>query len=181
MSFVSYIFSIIFSVNLVCGGSAPDPCQRKKFFVRLNAVCDKFTVAKQSICSDRCRYIPGSFFVGDMNGFQRNAILLRSLLYLRYPIICKRALVGIVKDKSVPVRLRMSGAFLELRRFGIRYKRKVHEIYPAVGYVCRLKAFVCKKLRVGKKFALPTLGAENANTLLSLRHRVTDALGKKII
>ena len=65
----------------------------------------------------------------------------------------------------------MLGTFLELRRFGIGYKRKIHEVDPAVGYVCSLEAFVRQKLRVGKKFPLPSLGAQNANALLSLRHR----------
>ena len=116
-----------------------------------------------------------------MDDLERDAVFFCHLLHPRHPIIRKRALVGIIKDKSVLGHSGVLGALSEFRRLGIRHKGQVHQTDPAVGYVCGHKALVSEIFRVGEKFPLPSLGAENADAFLFLRPGVAYARGEKVV
>ena len=150
-------------------------------FVRLNALRQEFSVPEQGIGRDRRGYVLRSFFVGDVNDFKRDSVLLCSLTDPRHPIVRKRALIGAVEDKAVLRYSRMSGTFPEFRRCGIRHERQVHMVDSEVGSVCDSEALVGQKLRIGKKFPLPSPGTENADAFLFLRSGIADAFGKEFV
>lgn len=104
-----------------------------------------------------------------MDGLERDTMFLRHLLHPWYPIIGVGTLIGVIQNKTVIFNRRMLRAFPELRHLCSRFNGKVHEIDPAVGYVCHTEPFVGKEFRVSKKFPLPALRAQNANTFLPLR------------
>ena len=109
--------------------------QFQKFLVRLDALGQEPTILEQSIGCDWCRHFLGRLFLGDVNGFDRDSMFLCSLLHLWHPIIGVRALVGIVKDKTVLLHLGMFGADLEFWRLGILSKGQIHEVDAAIGDV----------------------------------------------
>ena len=110
-----------------------------------------------------------------MDRFEGNAVFLRCLLHPWNPVAGERTLVGIIQNKAILGHLWMSGAVLEFRRRGIRHKGQIHQIDPAVGYVRGLEALVGQELRIGEKFPLPSLGAQDADALFALRRGVPEA------
>ena len=116
-----------------------------------------------------------------MDGFQWDAVLLRGLFHSGHPVVSKGALIGIVEDKAVALRFRMSGTVLEFRRFGVRLKRQSHQCDAAVRRIRDIKALVRHILRVRQKFPLPALCGKDTKPLFALRLRVPDALREQII
>lgn len=49
-------------------------CQRQKFFIRLNTLCQKPTVPEQGIGRDRCGHILCRFFISDMDDLEWDTI-----------------------------------------------------------------------------------------------------------
>ena len=87
--------------------------QCQKFFIWLNALCQKLSIPEQGIGGDRCWYILRGFFVGDVDCLKWDPVFLCRFLYLRHPIIGERALVGIIEDKTRFADFRMSGTIFE--------------------------------------------------------------------
>ena len=69
-------------------------------------------------------------------------MLLGRLLHSRDPVVGVGTLIGIVNYKAIPVSLRMPGAGLEFRRFGVLCKRQIHKRNAATGGIRNRKAFM---------------------------------------
>ena len=108
-------------------------------------------------------------------------MFLRRRLYARHPIASEGALIGVVEYKTAALRTRMSGAGLEFRRRRVRAERQIHQIDSAVRNVRRGKALMRKKFRIGQKFALAPLGAQDAYAHSPLRLRVPNACHQQIV
>ena len=121
------------------------------------------------------------FFISDMDDLERDTMFLRHLLHPWYPIIGVGTLIGVIQNKTVIFNRRMLRTFPELWHLCGRFHGKVHEIDPAVGYVCHTEPLVSKKFRISEKFPLPTLCTQNTNTFLPLRPGITDARLQQII
>lgn len=141
---------------------------------------EELSVSKQRIRGDRRGRTLGSLFVGDMNRLEWNIVFFRRLPHPRNPIVCKRALIGVVEHEPVFVHRGMLGAFLEFWQLRILFKRQGHEIDAAIGYVGYLETFVGQELRVGKELSFAPLGRENANAFAPLLFGVSDAFAQQI-
>ena len=96
--------------------------RRQKLFVRLDALGQEFAVSEQGVGCGWGGGVPGRFFVCDVDGFEWDAMFFCGFLYFWYPIVCVRALVGVVKNEAILGHLGLLGAFLEFWWLGIGYK-----------------------------------------------------------
>ena len=80
----------------------------EEFFVGLNRVGDKLSVAEQRVSRNRRGNVPGGFFVGYMNRFERNSVFFRNFAHPRNPVACERA-IDLCNTKRIRSRL-FSGA-----------------------------------------------------------------------
>ena len=116
-----------------------------------------------------------------MSDFQRDIVLPGSFLHPRHPIIGKRALVGVIEDKTGLLYMRMFCTFLKPRRLRFWSKGQVLERDAAVRVVRDRKSLVSQILGIGKEFPFSPLCGEDAKPLSSLRLGIPDALVQQII
>ena len=133
------------------------------------------TRVHQCVGRDGCGYILRGFFVGDVDGPERDVMLLRGLLHLRHPVIGKGTLIGVVEDEAFSIGFRVLSAVLEFRQCCIGVEREAHEGDSTVRDICDFKSLVGQKLGVGEKFPLASLGAQNADALFALRSCIAEA------
>ena len=88
------------------------------------------------------------FFISDMDGLEWDTMFLRRLLHPWHPIISVGALIGVIKNKTSFFHHRILRTFSELRQLCIRFNGKIHEIDPAIRYVCHTETLISKEFRV---------------------------------
>ena len=98
----------------------------KKDFI-LNILRQEYAVPEQCVGRDGCGYILRGFFVGDVDGPERDVMLLRGLLHLRHPVIGKGTLIGVVEDEAFSISFRVLSTVLEFRQCCIGVEREAHE------------------------------------------------------
>ena len=112
--------------------SRQDSRKGQKLLIRLEALGHKFPIPEQGVSRHRRRHILRRFFICDMSDFQRDIALPGSFLHPRHPIIGKRALVGVIEDKTGLLYMRMFCTFLKPRRLRFWSKGQVLERDAAV-------------------------------------------------
>lgn len=122
----------------------------EEFFVGLNRVSDKLSVAEQRVSRNRRGNVPGGFFVGYMNRSERNSVFFRNFAHPRNPVACERALICVIQNESALVCFRVLRAGFELRRLCVFAKGQIHKSYSALRNVGGFKTFVSKEFRVGR-------------------------------
>ena len=153
----------------------------EEFFVGLNRVSDKLSLAEQRVSRNRRGNVPGGFFVGYMNRSERNSVFFRNFAHSRNPVACERALICVIQNESALVCFRVLRARLKFRWLCIFAKGQIHKSYSAIRNVGGFKTFVSKEFRVGKEFSFFPLGAKNTNTFFVLCFGVADTFRQKVV
>ena len=103
------------------------PANARNLFVGLDTLRQEYAAPEQCVGRDGCGYILRGFFVGDVDGPERDVMLLRGLLHLRHPVIGKGTLIGVVEDEAFSISFRVLSAVLEFRQCCIGVEREAHE------------------------------------------------------
>ena len=121
---------------------------QKPFVVHL-LIGDVLAIVENSIGGNGRRGTLGLFLALQMDGFEKNSIVFGNGLDDGNILAVERALAGVIEYVSRLVDMRMPGAFLKSRRWGIFGKRQIPQLDAVIGLVAYGETFVLQELRIG--------------------------------